>query len=310
MISADSAAGQEGSGVNVPIFVVGAPRSGTTMLRLMLNAHPRIAIPFESDFIPKFYRRLGEYGDLGTRENVGRLLDDIAAQPFAQRGGLIPDKESILARNPTSYSALIQAVYETYAASNGKCRWGDKDPDNVVELDMLWKLFPRCRIVHIVRDGRGAANSLRKQAWGSKNILKLAADWSWRVMLAHKMGMMLGPAYYLEIRYEDLVRSPETTLRGICEFVGEPFDQTMLGYDRNAAAAMPESSLAFHASSIRAPDPAKVTVWQREMNAADRRLFDEVAGTTLQEFGYPREAHPGGWRTELMRLKYALITRW
>lgn len=280
------------------------------MLRLMLNAHPRIAIPFESDFIPKFYRRLGEYGDLTACGNVGRLLDDIAAQPFAQRGELIRDQAAVLARNPRSYGGLIAAIYETYAEANGKSRWGDKDPDNVVELDVLWTLFPCCRIVHIVRDGRGAANSLRKQAWGSRNILKLAGDWSWRVTLAHKMGMMLGPSYYLEIRYEDLVRSPESTLRRVCEFVGEPFDKAMLGYDKNAAAAMPEASLKFHASSIRAPDPSKVTAWQREMSQGDRVLFDEIAGDTLEAFGYKRDIFRAGWRSEMMRIKYALITRW
>ena len=280
------------------------------MLRLMLNAHPRIAIPFESDFIPKFYRRIGEYGDLHERQNIIRLLDDIAAQQFVRRGGLVRDKAAVLAQNPNSYDRLIDAIYTTYAAANGKRRWGDKDPDNEVELDVLWKLFPGCRFVHIVRDGRGAANSLRKQEWGSKNLLKLAREWSWRVTLARKMGMMLGPKYYLEVQYEDLVCSPESSLRRICEFVDEAFDPQMLGYYKNAAAAMPESSLKFHSSSIRAPDPAKATAWQHEMAVADRMLFEEVAGATLEEFGYRLEAFRGGWRSDLMRLKYALINRW
>lgn len=296
--------------VTVPIFVVGAPRSGTTMLRLMLNAHPRIAIPFESDFIPKFYRKLGEYGDLTARENIEHLLDDIGKQSFVTRGGLIRDKAAVLARNPRSYSELITAIYETYAEANRKIRWGDKDPDNVIEMDVLWNLFPGCRIVHIVRDGRGVANSLRTLEWGSRNLVKLARDWSWRVTLAHKMGMMLGPGYYHEVRYEDLVRSPEAVLRGICKFVGEPFDREMLAYHKNAGAAMPDSSLKFHSSSIQSPDPAKVAAWQREMSVADRALFEEVAGATLEEFGYPREALRGGWRSGLVRLKYALINRW
>ena len=310
MVGTGSAAECKSLDANAPIFIVGAPRSGTTMLRLMLNAHPRIAIPFESDFIPKFYRRLGEYGDLTTPGNIRRLLEDIAAQAFVTRGGLVRDKASVLARNPQSYSGLISAIYETYAIANGKRRWGDKDPDNVVEIDVLWKLFPDCRIVHIVRDGRGVANSLRKLEWGSKNLLKLAQDWSWRVMLARKMGMMLGPRSYLEVRYEDLVRSPEPCLRSICEFVGEPFDHDMLAYHKNAVAAMPESSLTFHASSIQAPDSGKATAWQREMSVADRVLFDEAAGATLEEFGYPRESLRGGWRSDLMRIKYALINRW
>lgn len=309
MAGVESTVESKSPNANVPIFVVGAPRSGTTMLRLMLNAHPRIAVPFESDFIPKFYRRLDEYGDLTEPGNIRRLLDDIAAQAFVERGGLVRDKEGVLARNPQNYSDLISAIYETYAAANGKCRWGDKDPDNVVEIDVLWKLFPGCQIVHIVRDGRGVTNSLRKLEWGSRNLLKLARDWSWRVVLAHKMGMMLGPANYLEVRYEDLVRSPEPSLRSICEFLGESFDHDMLAYDKNAAAAMPDSSLKYHASSIRPPDPEKATAWQREMSVSDRVLFDEVAGRVLEEFGYRREVLRGGWRSYLMKLKYTLINR-
>lgn len=296
--------------MNVPIFIVGAPRSGTTMLRLMLNAHSHIAIPFESDFISKFYRRLSEYGDLSVLANIVRLLDDIAVQGFVVRGRLIRDKASICARNPTSYSGLISAIYEVYAESEGKLRWGDKDPDNVVEIDVLWKLFPGCRIVHIIRDGRGVANSLRKLDWGSKNLLKLASDWSWRVTLAHKMGMMLDKKYYLEVRYEDLVLSPEISLRHICEFLEEPFDEGMLAYYAAARANMPESSLRFHSSSIRPVDPEKVTVWQREMSRGDRILFEEVAGDTLEQFGYHREIQRGGWRSDLLRLKYALFKHW
>lgn len=295
---------------NEPIFIVGAPRSGTTMLRLMLNAHPRIAIPFESDFIPKFHKRLGEYGDLNDPINVTRLLGDIAAQPFVRRGGLVRDPSSVLTLHPHSYGELVAAIYEMYADSKGKQRWGDKDPDNAVQLDVLWKLFPGCRFVHIVRDGRGAANSLRRLEWGSRNMIKLARDWSWRVMLAHKMGMMLDPQYYLEIKYEDLVHAPEAVLRSVCEFLGERFEPSMLDYYKHAAADMPDSSLKFHGSSIRPPDPAKAQSWQREMSAADQVLFEEVAGAALEEFGYPCGAPRNRWRSGLMRLRYTLVDRW
>ena len=304
-----------GSMINVddtshPVFVVGAPRSGTTMLRLMLNAHPRVAIPFESDFIPKFHKRLGEYGDLNDAANVARLLGDIAAQPFVSRGRLVRDPSLILARHPRSYSELVAAIYETYAQAEGKRRWGDKDPDNVVQLDVLWRLFPGCRFVHIVRDGRGVANSLRRLDWGSRNMIKLARDWAWRVTLAHKMGMMLDARYYLEIKYEDLVHTPEPVLRRVCEFLGEAFDQQMLKYHEHAAADMPDSALKFHGNSIRPPDPAKTQSWRREMSVADKALFEEVAGDALKAFGYTCDAPRSRWRSGLMRLKYTLISRW
>ena len=229
-----------------PIFVVGGQRSGTTMLRLMLNSHPHIAIPFESDFIPRFYRRLAEYGDLSSEKNVSRLLDDIAERPFVKRGKLVQDKEAILARYPRTYPDLIRAIYEVYAENEGKCRWGDKDPSYVTELNVLWKLFPNCRIVHIVRDGRDVAISLRELEWGSKNLFKLARDWKWQVTLGHKMGEMLAPEYYIEIRYEDLVLAPEQTLRRICYFIGESYFPEMLSYHETATAIMPLDSLKYH----------------------------------------------------------------
>jgi hypothetical protein len=296
---------------NAPVFIVGAPRSGTTMLRLMLNAHSHIAIPFESDFIPKFHDRLAEYGDLQIPANLARLLDDICAQAFVMRGGLIRDRQAILARGPRDYAGLVASIYEVYAASEGKGRWGDKDPDNTVKMDVLWELFPGCRFVHIMRDGRAVATSLRKLEWGSKNLLALARDWSWRVMLAHKMGRMLGPGYYTEVRYEDLVRAPEQVLRKICAFLEEPFEAGMLQYHENAGAAMPQDSLKYHQSSVHAPDPSKADSWRHEMVAADRALFDEVAGDTLRVFGYPRDdVRRGSWRNRLMRLKYTVIDRW
>ena len=293
-----------------PIFVVGGQRSGTTMLRLMLNSHPHIAIPFESDFIPRFYRRVADYGDLSRKENVTRLLDDIAEQPFVKRGKLVFDEAAILARHPRSYPELIKAIYQVYAESEGKRRWGDKDPDYVTELDVLWKLFPGCRIVHIVRDGRDVAISLRELDWGSKNLIKLARDWSWQVTLGHKMGVMLGPEYYMEIRYEDLVLEPERTLRRICAFIGEPYFPKMLSYHETAAAAMPADSLKYHGTSVRPPDTDKVQAWRRRMSAADRILFEEVAGRTLREFGYELEGLRNTWASRLRRLHYSLFSRW
>ena len=130
-------------------------------------------------------------------------------------------------------------------------------------------------------------------------------------MLAHKMGRMLGPRYYAEVRYEDLVRAPEQVLRTICAFLEEPFEAGMLQYYEKAGAAMPQDSLKYHQSSVKAPDPRKADSWRHEMVAADRALFDEVAGDTLRVFGYPQDdVCRGSWRNRLMRLKYTLIDRW
>src|SRR5215469_8258471 len=115
-------------GDSAPFFVVGAPRSGTTMLRLMLDAHPELAVPFESGFIVDFYRRREEYGNLSLRQNAIRLLHDIGEHPMVRRGGLISDPDAVLEQPVRTYRDLVDAIFRAYARRQGKARWGDKTP--------------------------------------------------------------------------------------------------------------------------------------------------------------------------------------
>lgn len=293
----------------VPFFIVGAHRSGTTMLRLMMNAHPRIAVPFESDFIANTYYSLSQYGDLSQSDNIARLLDEIAENRFVKRGALIADRAAILRRQPKTYAELVRAIYSVYADAHGKARWGDKDPSYATEIDVLQKLFPDCRVIHIVRDGRGVALSNRGIDWGSKHLPTVARSWQWHVTLAHKMGGMLGERF-LEIHYEDLVRQPEAILRSICRFLGEEFSDDMLHYDESAEEEMPADAMKYHNTSVSPPDPDKVDLWKREMTRADRILFERVVGNTLAEFGYEVLGERPGMGVKLRNfLKYNLLVR-
>ena len=132
----------EGARPAPPFFIVGAQRSGTTLFRLMLNRHPQLSVPFESGFIPVFYRKLPEYGDLKQRENVQRLLKDIAEYPHQQYDPLIKDPGAILAHPIGSYADLVDAIFRVDAATRHKTRWGDKTPGYETDIDVLWTLFP------------------------------------------------------------------------------------------------------------------------------------------------------------------------
>lgn len=295
------------SPVNVPFFIVGAQRSGTTMLRLMLNRNSRLCVPFESVFIPAFFHRLEEFGDLSCHSNLERLLDGIADDPWVVKGNLMPDRNAVLARDAKDYPGLIDAIFAALAARQGKCRWGDKTPGYVIDIDILWTLFPGCRIIHLVRDGRDVALSLRNVSWGSRNILKTAADWRWKVMLGRKMGRMI-PDNYLEVHYEDLVSDPVTSLQRICAFIGDTdFEPGMLHYHETAGSEMPASSLRWHASSISAPDTGKVQQWQQHLSVEDQVLFEEVAGDALALFGYKRVSYRPTLGTRWRRTRYALL---
>jgi hypothetical protein len=292
-----------------PFFVVGAQRSGTTMLRLMLNQHPHLCVPFESGFIPVFERRLGQYGDLRDPRNAARLVRDIAAYPKVSKGELLADPEAVLGQPITGYPDLVRAIFTVYAERKGKARWGDKTPAYVTELDVLWRLFPGCRILHLVRDGRDVALSVRRLSWGSRNLPHIAADWAGKVVLAHKIGGVLGD-HYLALRYEDLVRDPEAALRVVCRFLGEPYDPAMLRYERTAKQEMPADSLRWHRSSVRRPDPARAAEWRHAMSRADRIIFEQIAGEALELFGYPREHLSSTWVSRLKNLYYGAVRRW
>jgi hypothetical protein len=295
--------------ISPPFFVVGAQRSGTTMLRLMLNRHPELCVPFESGFIPAFHARSASYGDLADEANARRLLDDIAAHPLARKGGLVDDVPAILARSHASYAELVHAVFEVAAAREGKARWGDKTPSYVTDLDVLWTLFPGCRIVHLVRDGRDVAWSNRGVAWGIRNLPAVAADWRWKATLGRKVGRALGEAY-LEVRYEDLVLDTVPVLGRICAFLGVDYVPGMLDYPASARASMPSDSLRWHQNSIRAPDRSLVQAWKHRLTPADRVIFEAIAGDALELFGYERERLPATWRSRARSLYYATARRW
>jgi hypothetical protein len=276
----------------------------------MLNRHAAFAVPFESEFIPGFHARLSDYGDLRRPEDRRRMLDAIADTPFVQKGRLVPDKEAVLRRTGEGgYAELVDAVFSEYAVRQGKRRWGDKTPGYVTRLDLLWQLFPGCRIVHLVRDGRDVALSLRRVDWGSTHVPRVAEDWRWKTTLAHKMGRMLGD-HYLEVRYEDLVSAPEIELRRICRFLGESYDPMMLRYPETARAEIPDDSMQWHATSVRAPDPEKAYAWKRSMSHADQVLFEHVAGDALARFGYERVHDRPTLRSRAKALYYTLLKRW
>ena len=294
---------------SAPFFIVGAHRSGTTLLRLILNNHPHLAVPFESVFIPVFYKNLREYGDLSLKENLSRLIYDIGMLSRDKKGELVQDPEAILSLPISNYAGLVDAIFMEYAERKGKRRWGDKTPSQVMELDILWKLFPDCRVIHLVRDGRDVALSLRRISWGSAHIPRVAADWRWMTILGRKMGAFLGD-HYLEVRYEDLVLKPEETLRRICAFLEEPYHEDLLRFHVTAEKEMPSESMKWHQNSVKPPDPSKVFMWKHQMSLADRFIFEQIAGPELELFGYIRENHPRTWRSRLKTLYYYTLKRW
>lgn len=271
---------------NNPFFLVGVGRSGTTLLRLMFHNHPNIAIPYESHFITKYYDTLDTYGDLKESDNLNRLVQDILNEELLKEWDHEFKHDQII-QNVTepSLSSVMNSVFSDYANAKGKVRWGDKS-DYLDRMHQILKVFPKAKFIHIIRDGRDVANSVMKLDWGPNDILGAAEWWSDHVSVARAIGTVLGQDRYAEVKYEDLVNSPIVELGRLCEFLNEPFVESMLEYHKSPGSEIPESRKFQHYNSNQPPKSSRTYAWKAEMNKTHQALFNDYASKTLMDLGY------------------------
>ena len=217
-------------------FVVGVGRSGTTLLRLMLDAHPRLAIPAETHFVP----------DLITSAEAGSAADDLVARMVEARAwnelgvdaATLRQRVAALAR--PGAAAVLRTFYGLCAEVRGKARWGDKTPIYVAHMRTIGGTLPEARFVHLIRDGRDVALSRRRRGMGEgKPLADTARLWRRRIENARQQARRLR-GRYLELRYEDLIADAEPELRRVCELIELDYDPAMLGYHRDAGERLAE----------------------------------------------------------------------
>lgn len=272
-----------------PIFVVGSPRSGTTMLRYMLCSHPRIFVPPESNFIPRFLVR--RQPNPMSRKQAVRMMNTIRSYSmfFMDWQGSPPDPATFV--ETLSYlgpATLISALYSEYASQFGAVRWGDKSPINTSYIDLLAESFPSAQVIHIIRDGRDVALSMLDSYRGSRyfyiDICYAAHVWKRRVSKAIASKIRQDADRYFELHYEDLIENPEKLLRELCDFLGEEYDPSMT--EPNKIASQLYYSKGIFAATRQPLMKNRVRRWCREMPAVDQRLFQTIAGDLLRELGY------------------------
>ena len=269
-----------------PVFLLGFPRSGTTLLRLFLDAHSQLAIPFESFVLIEFWHRLPEY-PLDTAAGRTRLVDDLLSAKGIRSWNPRVTKDNVDLDRCTTFDATIEQIFGAYARLCGKCRWGDKTPSYTRDFHILHELFPNARFVHLLRDGRDAALSLVRQPWGPSDFVSALSQWNEVVAWSRKMGRCLPATSYMEIRYEDLVRQPEPALRRITDFLELPFEPSMLDAHSDAASKLPERSRTFHPHLGERVDTNHVFGWRERLTNADQAIALRIAGSLLNELGYP-----------------------
>jgi hypothetical protein len=293
-----------------PVIVLGVGRSGTTLLRVMLDRNSELAIPYESFFVTALGHRHGR------RPRIDDFLDDVRRFYQLYEWGVAPEDVRARLRDGMTTGEAIAAIFEVYAEREGKPRWGDKTPLYMQQLPLLERLFPDALWVHLVRDGRDAALSFLDlpegfagRTWAQpRTAAQFAARWRTEILAARRLGSHVGERY-LELRYEDLVAQPERELLRVCEHASLPWEPEMLEYAGTSdVAEMPE-----HRNLAQPPTPG-LRDWRSEMRREDALAFEQVAGDVLRSSSYelvePAAAYPAPrGRLELARFQ-ALSRSW
>ena len=287
------------------MIVLGVRRSGTTLLRVMLDRNAALAVPDESYFVPQLARR-----HRGTVDPAS-FVDDLRRIPTLVEWGLSPDAVAQHLRPGMSTGEAISAVFEAYAVERGKPRWGDKTPLYMQHVPLLERLFPDAMFVHLVRDGRDAALSFLSmprgtmtEGWGHpRDAAGFACQWATEIRSARELGDRLGPKQYAELRYEALVADAAAELRRVCAFAALEYDGAMLGYVGETESARKE-----HQQRLNEPPRVGVRNWRAEMSPSDVAAFEAVAGDLLDDLGY--EVTRRGHETARLAVYEAKTTAW
>jgi hypothetical protein len=282
-------------------FVVGLTRSGTTLLRMMLDAHRDLTIPPETHFVPALIK-VARDPAASAEQMLEPLVSNRTWNDFSVDATEMVQRLRRLV--PGDAAGAVRAFFEIYAGRIGKPRWGDKTPAYMLSVRRIGRTLPEARFVHLVRDGRDVALSQRARAINRQPLPPdQAARWVTRIRKARAQAHALGSRRYLEVRYEDLVRDPEPTLRRICGFVDLDWDPGMLGYHRRAAERLQEMAgelreegdraaqpagyrIENHRPTTEPPDPGRLDRWRGEMDAEELAAYEGVAADMLVELGY------------------------
>jgi hypothetical protein len=270
-----------------PIFVVGAGRSGTTLLRLMLNEHPDISIPSESHFIGPLLRIFGTHATLAG-DSLTRALSIVLDSDEWQRdfGHAPDDLRAAVGEDPLTIAEFVDRVFRLEVGS-APAHWGDKTPHNMRWVGALLECFPNAQAVAIVRDPRDVYLSLLSLKWFGDD------PWTIGQYIAHNGGMLrewisaCPPERLHVVRYEDLVGDSEATLRRLCQGLGVAFVPAMTGFHVNTRSNVQQWELdQFHEKLLRPPESDDIGRWRNAGSRLDRFEIEALTEEVMREWRY------------------------
>lgn len=282
------------------VFVIGVPRSGTTLLRLLLTAHSDICIPPESLFFVALEPKYGSINNLLPQ--IEDFLNDLYSESFSKFCEWNIDRK-VLSNNlkscqELSYALAVETVYKTYCQQHDPktLDWGDKNPSHIYHVEKIRQYFPMSKVILIVRDFRACYSSIKniiakeqeaKEVWtGPKTLKEMECQWNQIINLIDKYHQK-NEQFYL-VFYERLVEEPSAQLIEICKWLGVNFQETMLNfYQKNIELNLvPPNRAVFHPNTFKPIDRERIDNWQSKLSIAEIEAIQMISGENLKKLGY------------------------
>lgn len=275
-----------------PVFIVGAGRSGTTPMQLALNMHPSLGVYGETQAFLS-HRRFGIPSDEAELRRLVRHWHYIVADQTPHKN--LMQEESLQRRlsRAQNYAEVVHTILGTIAAREHKAQWGEKTPSHIFRLTEIGACFPQSRVIHMMRDPRGAVcSSIQAFADGEFTDWRIyVATRYWaRVVRVHEMERKKESSSYLLVRHEDFVTAPESTLRDVSAFLGLEYVPEMLKFHKTAAQFMRKTSSGElptrHALTLKPMDASRAEAWRKTLSARQIRLIEAVVRNEMRALGY------------------------
>ncbi len=263
-----------------PIFIVGCPRSGTTLLAAMLDRHSLIAVPPETLFFRDILPRLPRGATLHETLVTGFMNGQTTAHLHLERDVL----EARFRRYAPDAPHLLRAVLEEYAARQGKLRPAEKTPVHLHYVPLILRWYPRAKVICLVRDGRDVALSMMRVPWAHDDLRLHSLMWNECARLALRFEKQF-PDRFLRLPFEALVNFPVESLQAVDSFVGVPFEARQLDISIETAV-VPEWENDWKAKAKSAPDAARGGAWKRAATPSQKCLMNAAMRRFLRRLGY------------------------
>jgi len=282
-----------------PFFIVGYPRSGTTMVASLLSRHSKVCVPPETQFFRLFVPRFK--GFKSTDQCMAEFVKDRRLSDLCITLEELEPHRSLF---DSDWRMLLPIALSIYSQKQGKNIVGEKTPGHIFYVRKIWQAYGDARIVGVIRDGRDCVYSNLKEEWAGNNPQKHAAEWTIAVREIRRRRRER-PESVMLVRYEDILQDPPAALGRLCEFVGVEFEMSQLS-GTESSTTVPEWERSWKGKALCRPDVTNSYKWRRSSNEELTAILSFLMRRELGKFGYDLEPVRG--LSMMMRIVY--ITRY